>query len=197
MIGYVAPADTASTVMSELGDAQPLGHHVVVRTWADKPETDALAGRLPDLKDTVRGEVIGAHRRHKQTVVLLHMLATTLGAIGEADGASIQHVSYSPRQSTGRIARARSSSWRSTAGCLAVTPIWRSRRSWSTRSRSPSGAAGSRRRTIRSWPRCPTSSRPAAPAGRSPACRPPRSTGSSGFPSCPARQDRRRAARAR
>ena len=98
VIGYIAPSDTVSTAMSELGDAQPLGHHVVVRAWAEKPETDLLAGRLPDLKSAERNEVIGAHRRHKQTVVLLHMLATTLGAIAEVDPTWIQHVSYAPKQ---------------------------------------------------------------------------------------------------
>lgn len=100
VIGYVTPPDIASTAMTELGDAQPLGHHVVVRGWAEKPEVGALAGKLPDLTDAQRGEVIGAHRRHKQTVVLLHMLATTLGAIAEGDPAWIQHVSYSPKQTT-------------------------------------------------------------------------------------------------
>src|SRR5262249_34975186 len=58
------------------------------------------AGRLPDLKDADRAEVIAAHRRHKQTVVLLHMLAVTLGAIGEADASWIQNASYSPKQNT-------------------------------------------------------------------------------------------------
>lgn len=100
VIGYVTPPDTASKAMTELGDARSLGHHVTVRGWAEKPEVDALAGKLPDLADAERGEVIGANRRHKQTIVLLHMLATTLGAIDEADPAWIQHVSYSPKQST-------------------------------------------------------------------------------------------------
>jgi tetratricopeptide (TPR) repeat protein len=100
VIGYVAPSTTASTVMSALGDARPLGHHLTVRAWAEKPEIEALSGRLPDPKDPDRSEVIGAHRRHKQTVVLLHMLATTLGAIAETDPAWIQAVSYSPQQSS-------------------------------------------------------------------------------------------------
>ena len=71
---------------------------MTVRAWAEKPEVTALAGRLPDPKDPERDEVIGAHRRHKQTVVLLHMLATTLGAIAEVDPAWIQNISYSPNQ---------------------------------------------------------------------------------------------------
>jgi predicted Zn-dependent protease len=100
VIGYVLPSETASTAMSQLGDAQPLGRHVTVRAWAEQPELAALAGKLPDLKDAERAEVIAAHRRHKQTVVLLHMLAATLGAIAEADPAWIQAVSYAPKQSS-------------------------------------------------------------------------------------------------
>lgn len=100
VIGYVAPAEVASTAMSALGDALPLGHHVTVRAWAEKPELEALTGRLPDPKDPDRAEVISAHRRHKQAVVLLHMLAATLGAIAETDPSWIQAVSYSPQQSS-------------------------------------------------------------------------------------------------
>ncbi|HEX4419252.1 MAG TPA: tetratricopeptide repeat protein [Kofleriaceae bacterium] len=100
VIGYVSPPDVASTAMTELGEAQPLGHHIIVRAWAERAETEALAGRLPDLKSGERADVLAAHRRHKQTVVLLHMLATTLGAIAEADSAWIQNVSYSPKQNT-------------------------------------------------------------------------------------------------
>ncbi len=100
VIGYVAPATSASTVMSALGDSRPLGRHLTVRAWAEKPETEALSSRLPDPKDPDRSEVINAHHRHKQTVVLLHMLAATLGAIAENDPSWIQAVSYSPQQST-------------------------------------------------------------------------------------------------
>ncbi|HMG23490.1 MAG TPA: hypothetical protein VK607_19285, partial [Kofleriaceae bacterium] len=100
VIGYVAPPETSTTVISALGDAQPLGHHVTLRAWAEKPELSALSGRLPDPADPDRSEVINAHRRHKQAVALLHMLATTLGAIAETDPAWIQAVSYSPQQSS-------------------------------------------------------------------------------------------------
>lgn len=98
VLGYIAAGDSATKAMSELGDAQPLGHHVIVRGWAEKPETDALAATLPDLKDAERVEVINAHRRHKQTVVLVHMLAATLGAIAETDPQWLQNPSYSPKQ---------------------------------------------------------------------------------------------------
>jgi tetratricopeptide (TPR) repeat protein len=98
VIGFVTPGDVASKAMAELGYAQPLGHHVIVRGWAEKPESDAIAKTLPDLKEAERTEVLGAHRRHKQSVVLLHMLATTLGAIAESDPTWIQNPTYSPKQ---------------------------------------------------------------------------------------------------
>jgi len=100
VIGYITAADVASKAMSELGAGDPLGKYVVVRSWADKPETAQLASSLPDLDQAQRAETLAAHKRHKQTVVLLHALAQTLGAIAEADPSWIQHPLYSPKQST-------------------------------------------------------------------------------------------------
>ena len=98
VIGFIAPGDTASKAMAELGNASLLGKHVIVRAWAEKPETDALASLLPDLKQAERTEVLNSHRRHKQTVVLLHFLARTLGAIGENDPTWIGNPMYSTKQ---------------------------------------------------------------------------------------------------
>ena len=100
VIGYTAPLDTASKAMSELGDSHVLGKYVVVHAWAEKPETDLVSVTLPDLPPAKKAEILAAHKRHKQTVVLLHHLAATLGAIAEADPAWIQHPLYSPKQST-------------------------------------------------------------------------------------------------
>ncbi len=98
VIGYVTPGDVASKAMSELGNAEPLGKYIVVRGWSEKPETTALTSSLPDLKEAERTEILTAHRRHKETVVLLHMLAVTLGAIDEADPTWIGNPTYSPKQ---------------------------------------------------------------------------------------------------
>ncbi len=100
VIGYVTAADKASKAMSELGNAQLLGKHIIVRDWAKDPETGALAPSLPDLAPASRTEVLAAHKRHKQTVVLLHMIARTLGAIHEGDPTWIANPSYSPKQAT-------------------------------------------------------------------------------------------------
>ena len=98
VLGFITPGDTATKAFGELGDAEPLGHHVIVHAWSEKPETDAILVTLPDLKEAERAEVLGAHKRHKQTVILLHELATTLGAIAETDPTWIQNPTYSPKQ---------------------------------------------------------------------------------------------------
>jgi predicted Zn-dependent protease len=100
VFGFIAPNDSASKAMSELGDAQLLGRHVIVRDWAEPQETAALAGTLVDIAKPQRIEVLAAHERHKQTVVLLHMIARTLGAIAEADPTWIANPLYSAKQST-------------------------------------------------------------------------------------------------
>jgi len=98
VIGYVTPPDAASKVLDELGTAEVLGRHVIVRAWAERAETEVLAKLLPDLKESERTELLAAHRRHKQTVVLLHQLAVSLGALAEADPTWIAHPTYSPKQ---------------------------------------------------------------------------------------------------
>ena len=100
VIGYITPGDAVQKAFSELGAGDLLGRRVVVRGWAEKPETDLLAASLPDVEGAQRAELIAAHKRHKQTVVLLHTLAQTLGAIDEADPTWIQHPLYSVKQST-------------------------------------------------------------------------------------------------
>jgi predicted Zn-dependent protease len=97
VIGYVVANDVASKAMSELGNSEPLGKHVIVRGWAEPKERAALTALLPDLKEEERVEVFAAHRRHKQTVVLLHWLAATFGAIDEQDPTWIQNPTYASK----------------------------------------------------------------------------------------------------
>lgn len=98
VIGYMAAPDTASKVMTELGLSEPLGHHVVVRAWNERAEAEALAGILPDLKQTERNEVLAAHKRHKEAAILLRALSVTLGGIAESEETLILHPAYSQKQ---------------------------------------------------------------------------------------------------
>ena len=100
VIGYITPATTAQKALDELGSTELLGRYVTVRSWAERPETDALAADLLDSNDAQRSEVVTAHKRHKQTVILLHQLAKSLGAIDEADPSWLGHPLYSAKQHT-------------------------------------------------------------------------------------------------
>jgi tetratricopeptide (TPR) repeat protein len=100
VIGYIAAPTESMTALGELGAGDPLGKHVIVRGWAAGPETDELQPKLPKLPAAEKAEVLGAHRRHKQSVILLHFLARTLGAVAETDAAWIQNNAYSPKQTT-------------------------------------------------------------------------------------------------
>ena len=198
-IGYVAQNDTATTAISELGDAQPLGHHVVVRWWADKPETDSFAAKLPAIGDAQKAEVLGAHRRHKQTVVLLHELATTLGAIAEGNDASwIQHPQYGIKQSTFSDRNRELMQLALDARLAERRATTRSRTRCSRASRRPSGAAGSARRTTRSSRSCAASPTRRRRAGPRPTCRRRCTSSSIACARCasaaPPRPTRRRAA---
>ena len=61
-------------------------------------EAGTLAARLPDITDAERASILGAHRRHKQAVVLLYALARSMGAIDERDGTKLQSPTYDPTQ---------------------------------------------------------------------------------------------------
>lgn len=97
VIGYIAPLERATSVFSELTVTEPLAKHIVIRGWAEDPERESLATTLPDMSEAARTEVLGAHRRHKQTVILLRSLAITLGGIPELDAESILHPQYAPK----------------------------------------------------------------------------------------------------
>jgi tetratricopeptide (TPR) repeat protein len=96
VIGYTGPDGTASIAMSELGSANLLGKQIVVHDWSPVPEEKKLESQLDKLKPEERAEVLAAHRRHKQTVTLLHYLHISAGAVVEIDDAWIGSRAYSP-----------------------------------------------------------------------------------------------------
>ncbi|MEZ4363365.1 MAG: hypothetical protein R3B48_24540 [Kofleriaceae bacterium] len=96
VLGYTGADGTASIAMSELGSASLLRKHVVVHDWSPVPEASKLESQLKALKPEERTEVLAAHRRHKQTVVLLYYLHLSAGAITEQDESWIGSRGYSP-----------------------------------------------------------------------------------------------------
>jgi tetratricopeptide (TPR) repeat protein len=94
VVGYVSSLSVASSSFEQLGVAQLLGKHVVIRGYADSGERKQLAEAFPKVPAVERNAAFDARRRHKQTVVLIHEIAHTLGAIHELDAGWIMHATY-------------------------------------------------------------------------------------------------------
>ncbi|MFT3692283.1 MAG: hypothetical protein QM831_04025 [Kofleriaceae bacterium] len=101
VIGYIAPADISSKAFMELGSTELLSRYVIVRSWAEKPEIEAMESVIAETKiGPQRNEAVAAQKRHKQTVILVNQLFKSLGAIDEADPSWIEHPLYSAKQNT-------------------------------------------------------------------------------------------------
>lgn len=100
VFGLTSALPLVSSSTDELGVAEVLGTHIVLRGFSDGAERKAFARAFPDLEDEEREEVHDARRRHKQTVLLVHELAHTLGALHETDPAWIMHPAYRPEQAS-------------------------------------------------------------------------------------------------
>ncbi len=99
VIAYVSSLSIAADSFEQLGVARALGKHIVVRGYADVGERRAFTEAFPRTTAEERERVHQARRRHKQTVVLIHELGHTLGAIHETDPGWIMHGSYGPQMS--------------------------------------------------------------------------------------------------
>jgi tetratricopeptide (TPR) repeat protein len=83
-----------STSFERLGGAQ-LGH-VVVRGDSEREQRNALERAFPEASPDERANAPITRRRHQTTVVLLHQLAHSLGALHESEPDRIMSASYSP-----------------------------------------------------------------------------------------------------
>jgi predicted Zn-dependent protease len=99
VIGLTSALSMVSVDQHELGMADVLNKHIVLRGFSDIEERKAFARRYPDI-ESEREDVLDARRRHKQTVVLLHEIGHSLGAIHETDPATILHASYDVHQAS-------------------------------------------------------------------------------------------------
>src|SRR5205823_11424793 len=84
----------------QIGIAQLFGRHLVLRGMFSAAETDALNRALNLLASEYR-EALGRERRlHKETAVLLHEWAHTLGALHENPRESLMTPTYDVAQSS-------------------------------------------------------------------------------------------------
>ncbi len=92
VVGLVPASPQASTAIDSMGHAKPLGRHILLRGYNDLEERRALAERLPN--ETIPEKLHEERRWHKQSVVLVHELAHTLGALHTRDERWIMHPTY-------------------------------------------------------------------------------------------------------
>jgi hypothetical protein len=97
VIGLVGGLPRTTQSFHELGMANILGKHLVVRATSPSQERDAIDRAFYELKEDERAKLARVRARHRATAVLLHEMGHTLGAIHVRDGRSLMHPQYDPR----------------------------------------------------------------------------------------------------
>jgi hypothetical protein len=94
VVGLIGALPRQTESLHELGYAEVLGKHLVVRAASRLGEHDAVDRALTELSDDERDRVVRARRRHRAEAVFLHELGHVLGALHEADVTSVMHPAY-------------------------------------------------------------------------------------------------------
>ena len=94
VVGLIGALPRPTDALHEVGYAEVLGKHLVVRAASRLGEHDAVDRALADLSDDERDHVVRARRRHRAEAVFLHELGHVLGALHEADVTSLMHPAY-------------------------------------------------------------------------------------------------------
>lgn len=98
VFGMVDALNRASTDLHELGRAQILGRHAVVRGLADAVEVAALAKGLRTLGDDDRQALHSRRKRHKEEAIILHEIGHLLGAPHVTGATDLMSPSYGHHQ---------------------------------------------------------------------------------------------------
>lgn len=99
VIGFAPALRFASAAHEQLGMGAVFGRHLVVRGMFSLEETRALETVLDKLPREERDALLRERRVHKETAVLLHEWAHTLGAFHEHVPGSLMSPIYEPSQS--------------------------------------------------------------------------------------------------
>ncbi|HTB79098.1 MAG TPA: matrixin family metalloprotease [Polyangiaceae bacterium] len=94
VVGLIGALPRPTESLHEVGYAEVLGKHLVVRAASRLGEHDAVDRALTELSDDERDRVVRARRRHRAEAVFLHELGHVLGALHEGDVTSLMHPAY-------------------------------------------------------------------------------------------------------
>ncbi len=81
VIGFTGALPTVTASLHELGMARPLSRHFVLRAMDDAAESAALDATFDLIGEGEKAGLYRQRKQHKETVVLLHEWAHTLGAV--------------------------------------------------------------------------------------------------------------------
>ena len=96
VVGYTASLDVFSAAQDQLGVGSFFGKHFVLRGMASAAELDAINQALNLLSTEDREQLVRQRRLHKETSVLLHEWAHTLGAFHDRDPKVLMAPAYDP-----------------------------------------------------------------------------------------------------
>jgi hypothetical protein len=97
VVGLIGALPRPTESLHQVGYAEVLGKHLVVRAASRLGEHDAVDRALSELSDDERDRVVRGRRRHRAEAVFLHELGHVLGALHEADVTSLMHPAYDER----------------------------------------------------------------------------------------------------
>ncbi|MFY0523034.1 tetratricopeptide repeat protein [Archangium gephyra] len=98
VIGLVSALPIFTTSHHQLGVARPFGRHCILRGMDNPEEHKALLSVFTHLPDQERETLYRERKLHKETSVLLHEWAHTLGVFHVQDSHWMMHPSYEPAQ---------------------------------------------------------------------------------------------------
>ena len=93
VVAIIAASPVVTLSFHDLGCAQVLGNHLVLRTMDDVAELRALEG-FDTLDPGERSRLYQQRKRHKETAIFLHELGHALGALHTRDPLELMHPSY-------------------------------------------------------------------------------------------------------
>jgi tetratricopeptide (TPR) repeat protein len=100
VIGFGAPLGFLTSSIHQIGMANLLGKHFVMRGIDDREEVASLKKNFSSLSQADRDAFLLRRRQHKELVIFLHEWLHNLGAIHHADREVLLHPSYAHQQHT-------------------------------------------------------------------------------------------------
>jgi hypothetical protein len=100
VVGLIGALPRPTDSLHEIGYAEFLGKHMVVRAASRLGAHDAVDKALTELGADERDRLVRSRRRHRAEAVFLHELGHILGALHEADASSLMHPAYDEKMSS-------------------------------------------------------------------------------------------------